>query len=1196
MPDVDTVDAAEVSLPPFEVSLSPFEVSLSLEAQAVEGGPSGGAGAPSDAGLALGLMEPAPAVAEATPVMTAARVGVAVSAASGLGGPTSGDGPRAPVADPGVWAAAAYARREAGDEDGASETAGRTGVMPSGEPFVARAATSDETSVGGSAASATADEFWLFGNGTAEHPNAGMLFGDGFSWDASSCTGGGACNGGNAGLLGGDGGNGFNGGSGGSAGWFGNGGKGGLGVPGGNGGKGGRGGLILGSGGNGGAGGAALVPGGAPGAGGDGGRGGLFGTDGQTGNDGATFPNEPVNNVPVAIGDTFSLAEGTSVAGNVLTNDTDSDGDSLTATLGAGAGHGSVDLSSDGSFTYTPNAGFNGADAFTYSASDGVATSNAATVALTVTAVNNVPVAIGDAFSLAEGTSVAGNVLTNDTDSDGDSLTATLGAGAGHGSVDLSSDGSFTYTPNAGFNGADAFTYSASDGVATSNAATVALTVTAVNVAPIDLCGAPAEPWVSGAIGSAQLHEVSGVVASGLSADRFWVHNDSGDAPRLYAIDGQGALLQTLELTGITARDWEDLALGPGPEEGQPYLYAADIGDNQSARASITVHRIEEPAVGMGYVASSSFDSLVLTYPDGAHNAETLLVDPRDGSLLIVTKEAGGTAELYSTDYFGPGSQARELVYRGQAVVTETATGGDVSRDGTAIVIRGYGGVHGWTLEDSQPLWSALASSPCSLTSVGEPQGEAIGFLADGSGYLTISEGLNQPVNRFNFGDPSQIGIRQVVPRNGWKAFEVISAGDNPGGDGFDWTMPQTFDGVGAQLLDSATLRLQVNHEVSDATISEVDLNLANLKTAIGNTISRGNTGAVSFVTSAQQAYQRWTSDGGSSWTSTSDVSNTDFSRFCSGQSYLPNTFGDDRGFVDSIYLTGEEVGGGRLFAIDLANRDLYQISGVAGTAGDGIGGMPFGPWENAALVDTGETGHVAILLSPDGGTRNMTLYVGEKGTDSSGAAATDFLSRNGLTYGSYYYLKGSLPDSGTFTEGTFDTTAAGGFNSAKLEDVDTSPSDPTRVVLGVQETGLFTLRFQPDFSSGSFDAAGSSFAITKIQSHNNDTDGLFGDADNVDWTAPTALGGESFPDGLIFVNEDSGTRNGETWMMKPDGSGLIKIADTIGISTASETSGVLDISALVGYQPGSVLLTSNQGTKSSLAVLINPEAAAAAE
>ncbi len=64
------------------------------------------------------------------------------------------------------------------------------------------------------------------------------------------------------------------------------------------------------------------------------------------------------------------------------------------------------------------------------------------------------------------------------------------------------------------------------------------------------------------------------------------------------------------------------------------------------------------------------------------------------------------------------------------------------------------------------------------------------------------------------------------------------------------------------------------------------------------------------------------------------------------------------------------------------------------------------------------------------------------------------------------------------------------------------------------------------------FDAAGSSFAITKIQNHNNNTDGIFGDADNVDWTAPTVFGGNSFPDGLIFVNENSGTQGGETWMM----------------------------------------------------------------
>ena len=171
--------------------------------------------------------------------------------------------------------------------------------------------------------------------------------------------------------------------------------------------------------------------------------------------------------------------------------------------------------------------------------------------------------------------------------------------------------------------------------------------------------------------------------------------------------------------------------------------------------------------------------------------------------------------------------------------------------------------------------------------------------------------------------------------------------------------------------------------------------------------------------------------------------------------------------------MTGEEVTGGRLFAIDLVNRDMYQISGVTGNASGGIGGMPSGPWENAALIDTGETGHVAILLSPDGGTQNMTLYIGEKGIDSNGAAASDFLSRNGLAHGSYYYLNGTFPSSGTFAEGTFGTTVAGALHAAKLEDIDTSPSDPTRVVLGVQETGLFTFSFQPDFSSGGFDAAG---------------------------------------------------------------------------------------------------------------------------
>jgi hypothetical protein len=437
-------------------------------------------------------------------------------------------------------------------------------------------------------------------------------------------------------------------------------------------------------------------------------------------------------------------------------------------------------------------------------------------------------------------------------------------------------------------------------------------------------------------------------------------------------------------------------------------------------------------------------------------------------------------------------------------------------------------------------------------------------------------------------------GTLRVNPRNNWRAFEVITIGNDPAGDGYTFAMPGNFDGIGAWIPAAGTLRLNFNHENTDASVSEVNLNLANFQSAIHNVIGTGSTGGIPFVNSAQQAYGRWSANGGATWTATADVTTTAFNRFCSSQSYEPNSFGPGRGFADPLYINGEEGGISRLFALDLTNRDFYQVSGVAGAApGGGIGGMPFDPWENAALLDTGETNHVALLLSPDGGTQTMQLYIGQKGKDAAGNPSSSFLARNGLAYGSYYLLNDTLPASGTSTDGFFDTTAAGALVSGKLEDVDTNPNDPTQAVIGIQETGLFSFDFNLDFSSGSFYAAGSGFSITKLQNHVNDTDGQFGDADNVDWTAATTLGGVNYPSGLIFVNEDSGTSNGETWMMTPTGSGLTKIADTAPTdSLTTETSGILDISKLVGFKPGSILITSNQGTAASASVLINPNAA----
>src|SRR5262249_46530184 len=131
----------------------------------------------------------------------------------------------------------------------------------------------------------------------------------------------------------------------------------------------------------------------------------------------------------------------------------------------------------NGSFTYTPATNFFGFDGFTYQSSNGSTTSNVATVTLTV---GKPPVANNDSYNTPENTALsiaAPGVLGNDTDPNNAPLTPVLVAAPAHGTLTVSANGSFTYTPAAKFLGTDSFTYQASDGPFTSNVATVTLTV-----------------------------------------------------------------------------------------------------------------------------------------------------------------------------------------------------------------------------------------------------------------------------------------------------------------------------------------------------------------------------------------------------------------------------------------------------------------------------------------------------------------------------------------------------------------------------------------------------------------------------------------------------------------------------------------------------------------------------------------------
>ena len=201
----------------------------------------------------------------------------------------------------------------------------------------------------------------------------------------------------------------------------------------------------------------------------------------------------PANRAPTAAADGYTVAEDGSLtvaAPGVLANDSDPDGDPLTAGLVDGPANGTLVLNANGGFSYVPNANFHGSDSFTYRASDGSLQSAAATVTITVTPVNDAPVAADDdAGATEEDTSKqisAASLLANDADADGDTLSvsAVTATANTHGTVFLAA-GTITYTPAADYHGPAGFEYTLSDGQGGSDTGLVSLTVTPVNDAPV---------------------------------------------------------------------------------------------------------------------------------------------------------------------------------------------------------------------------------------------------------------------------------------------------------------------------------------------------------------------------------------------------------------------------------------------------------------------------------------------------------------------------------------------------------------------------------------------------------------------------------------------------------------------------------------------------------------------------------------
>ncbi len=255
----------------------------------------------------------------------------------------------------------------------------------------------------------------------------------------------------------------------------------------------------------------------------------------------------------------------------------------------------------------------------------------------------------------------------------------------------------------------------------------------------------------------AVLKEISGIAFSRTNKNILYVHNDSGDTSRFFAITPNGQLKATFYFKADAANpkanviDCEDIAVGSGPKKGKSYIYLGDIGDNHAARQSITIYRFEEPVVTDNQpVSTVKSNAFHLKYPDGPHDAETLMVDPIGRLLYIITKREDSVG-VYSAPLNASFTDTISLQKRCKIHFTglpllKWVTAGDISADGTEILVKSYQKVYYWKRQKAESVWKALERKPIELPYTPEKQGEAIGFTPDGKGYYTTSEGKNAPI------------------------------------------------------------------------------------------------------------------------------------------------------------------------------------------------------------------------------------------------------------------------------------------------------------------------------------------------------------------------------------------------------------------------------------------------------------------
>jgi len=238
-----------------------------------------------------------------------------------------------------------------------------------------------------------------------------------------------------------------------------------------------------------------------------------------------------------------------------------------------------------------------------------------------------------------------------------------------------------------------------------------------------------------------KLDEISGIATSAANPGYLWVHNDSGNPAVVYLIDQNLDIKLECKLQGVKNRDWEDIAVGPGPEEGKTYVYVGDIGDNNARHAVKYIYRFEEPVVSAnaGEMIIKEFDTITFSLEDGKKDTESIMVHPETKDIYLVSKRERPVFVYHLRYPFNDNDTltAKKLV---SLPLTQIVSAG-FSPDGDEILMKNYDEIYYWEVGQGS-VADALKKKPQRLKYTEEPQGESIAFNLDGSGFYTLSEKL----------------------------------------------------------------------------------------------------------------------------------------------------------------------------------------------------------------------------------------------------------------------------------------------------------------------------------------------------------------------------------------------------------------------------------------------------------------------